>query len=526
MRKAHYWLLLKVAASPNAFIYGAGILVASTLILASVVATVWLDQSRVAQRHAESMQVFQVLSTESNTLLAHLVESHGSDCSLEALMHFNTHMLQSRYIREIGVLDNERRLICTTSLGILPIPIKDGHPVYTSRSGVELINNVPLAMADTDFLAVIMQRPPFNVVLSRYATGDIYSSADVVWLRVADGLVPLNVFGSEAVLSMRERAAEQTRPQFTLQGFSYEVITARPEHDLVLQTRRSLGAIFQESGALFAWLLAASLFIAALVVGTVRPYVIKLTALRNRIGFLCDGAHLTLAYQPIFDLTSLRPVGCEVLTRLEEGSRSWTPNTVIPAIQEAGLESQFDHAVSAKAIRELGAGLPPLEGGFFLALNCFPKSLRPCKLIPVLTQALQATARKDLQVCVEITEHSLSSELFTEVQQLKAEGFLIAVDDFGTGYSNLKTVTALSPDILKIDRSFAFELEDATLRSNLIPEIVNIAKAIGALTVAEGIEKPEQASLLAAAGVNYGQGYALAHPMELKEFLAFVAKYH
>ncbi|HEY9572534.1 MAG TPA: EAL domain-containing protein, partial [Pusillimonas sp.] len=93
----------------------------------------------------------------------------------------------------------------------------------------------------------------------------------------------------------------------------------------------------------------------------------------------------------------------------------------------------------------------------------------------------------------------------------------------GTGYSNLKSVRTLSPDVLKIDKSFIFELEDATLRSNLIPEIVNIARAINAQAVAEGIENIEQARLLAQFGVQYGQGYALARPMELESFLAFMA---
>src|SRR5690606_12932161 len=106
------------------------------------------------------------------------------------------------------------------------------------------------------------------------------------------------------------------------------------------------------------------------------------------------------------------------------------------------------------------------------------------------------------------------------------EGFLIAVDDFGTGYSNLQLVTKLSPDILKIDGSFVYELEEASLRSNLIPQIVNIARAVGADAVAEGIEKPEQARLLAAQGVQYGQGYALARPMPLERFIAFMSTFH
>src|SRR5690606_3530995 len=92
-------------------------------------------------------------------------------------------------------------------------------------------------------------------------------------------------------------------------------------------------------------------------------------------------------------------------------------------------------------------------------------------------------------------------------------------------YSNLKSVTKLSPDLLKIDRSFVYELEDASVRSNLIPEIVNIARAVNAQTVAEGIETLEQARLLAAAGVRYGQGFALARPMPIASFTALIASF-
>ena len=138
---------------------------------------------------------------------------------------------------------------------------------------------------------------------------------------------------------------------------------------------------------------------------------------------------------------------------------------------------------------------------------------------------MQASERDDFEICIEVTEHSLSSELIGDVQQLKSQGFLIAVDDFGTGYSNLKSVTQLSPDLLKIDGSFVYELEGDTVRSNLIPEIVRIAIAVNAQTVAEGIEKMEQVELLRAEGVRYGQGYALGRPMDVAAFVVFMTSF-
>src|SRR5690606_14569398 len=108
---------------------------------------------------------------------------------------------------------------------------------------------------------------------------------------------------------------------------------------------------------------------------------------------------------------------------------------------------------------------------------------------------------------------------------VRSNGYLIAVDDFGTGYSNLRSVTRLAPDRLKIDRSFVHELEEASLRSNLIPEMVDIARAINAQIIAEGIETMNQARLLTVAGVRYGQGYCLARPMPADALGAMMRQY-
>lgn len=417
-------------------------------------------------------------------------------------------------------------LVCSTAMGSLNTPVKGDYPIYVSRSGLELLNKVPLAMADDKLEAMIIMSQPFNVAVSPFATAEIFSNADATWLHSSDGLQLLHAnVGVATLLDMQERAAAQQKPWSIFRGLSYEYITAAPDLDIVLQTRRNLPAIAKDSGLLLPALLAGSLLVAMLAAGTIRPYVKKLSHLRNRIGFLCNEAHLALVYQPIFDLTTQQPVGCEVLARLKEGNRSWTPDRMIPAIQQAALEYQFDHAVTRKAIRELATHLPAWDGVFDIALNYFPESVQPDKLVPVLTGALQAAGRLDLKVCVEITEHSLSDEVIAEVQALKTQGFQIAVDDFGTGYSNLRSVTQLAPDVLKIDRSFVRELEEASVRSSLIPEIVNIARAANAQIIAEGIETAEQARLLASAGVRYGQGFALGRPMEMAQFIAFMAKY-
>jgi sensor c-di-GMP phosphodiesterase-like protein len=82
-------------------------------------------------------------------------------------------------------------------------------------------------------------------------------------------------------------------------------------------------------------------------------------------------------------------------------------------------------------------------------------------------------------------------------------------------------VKKLHPDFLKIDKSFVFEMEDSSIRSSLIPEIIAIARAVNAEVIAEGVENSAQAERLTQMGVRYAQGYHFAKPMPIEEFVAY-----
>ncbi len=483
-----------------------------------------VDQSRIASQQTQAMQTAQALVAETTDLLNQLVINNNTSCESEHLIHLNALLMRTRFIREIGVLDKEGRLVCSTTMGQLPLPVIGHYPAITTRSGRQVLIDVPLQVANKKVKATIVRQGQFNVVISPYLTDSLYASADVVWLHTPDGLKPLKAIStsSDTFAQLRRQVQSQHASTWLLSGSGYEQITMRPEMSWVFQTQRSIGAIMRDNSVLLVSMLISTLLIAVLAVGTLTPHVLRLRGVEHRVRFLCDEAHIVLMYQPFFDLKSNRLAGCEVLMRLKEGKHIWMPDQIIPAVLRAGLAHRFDHAVTRKAIRELYSHLPVQERVFIMALNFFPESIERATLMPILQEALSGTPRDDIDILIEITEHSVSNTLITEVEGFKAGGFQIAIDDFGTGYSNLKLVTQLSPDLLKIDQSFVFELEDAAVRSTLIPEIVHIAEAVGALTLAEGIENIDQANLLAAMGVRYGQGYALARPMDLDRFLAFL----
>ena len=101
------------------------------------------------------------------------------------------------------------------------------------------------------------------------------------------------------------------------------------------------------------------------------------------------------------------------------------------------------------------------------------------------------------------------------LQHLKTLGVRIAIDDFGTGYSSLAYLRRFPLDILKIDRSFVSGMMKSHEAAAIVHALVQLGKALGLETIAEGIETDDQRVRLLAEHIDHGQGYLFARPMEV-----------
>jgi EAL domain-containing protein (putative c-di-GMP-specific phosphodiesterase class I) len=99
-------------------------------------------------------------------------------------------------------------------------------------------------------------------------------------------------------------------------------------------------------------------------------------------------------------------------------------------------------------------------------------------------------------------------------------GVSIAIDDFGTGYSALSYLARFPIDTLKIDRSFIHSVTTDTYRAELVRAILSIARCLGQVVVAEGVETLEQAAFLEANGCQLAQGYLFSRPLPETELAA------
>ena len=98
------------------------------------------------------------------------------------------------------------------------------------------------------------------------------------------------------------------------------------------------------------------------------------------------------------------------------------------------------------------------------------------------------------------------------LSRLKALGVKIAIDDFGTGYSSMAYLRQFPVDILKIDRSFIAEMNGSPDGAALVHTLIELGRALGLVTLAEGIEESVQIEGLRTENCDHGQGFLFSRP--------------
>src|SRR5450631_3003586 len=150
-----------------------------------------------------------------------------------------------------------------------------------------------------------------------------------------------------------------------------------------------------------------------------------------------------------------------------------------------------------------------------MSVNVSVKQLESEDFVDEVRAALAWSGLEPRALILEITEGVLlreTAEIAARLGELKQLGVRLAIDDFGTGYSSLGYLQTLPLDVLKIDKRFVDNVASGTGNAALASAIIAIGQALGMNTVAEGIEREEQASTLRRLNCQFGQGYMFARP--------------
>jgi PAS domain S-box-containing protein len=229
-----------------------------------------------------------------------------------------------------------------------------------------------------------------------------------------------------------------------------------------------------------------------------------------------DRDELVLDFQPIVDLESGHITGAEALVRWEHPTRGRiSPGCFIPAAEASGSIGAIGEWVIDRAL--LHAAEWPTRCGrrFDLAVNVSPHQLCDERLACVVENALTTYSWPADQLVLEITESGSLADprVRRTLDRLSELGVVIAMDDFGTGSATLTHLDELPVDVIKIDRGFVASLGGRPDGAAVATAVVDVARAFGLATVAEGVETEAQLGAVRALKCRRAQGYLFSRPV-------------
>lgn len=226
---------------------------------------------------------------------------------------------------------------------------------------------------------------------------------------------------------------------------------------------------------------------------------------------LMNERHVIPYYQPIVRSATREIIAYEVVGR----SRLFgveTPKAMFHTAAKLNLEVPLSNMLRWEGV----VRSHQLEVLPHLFVNTHPRELEQPGLITSLEELRKATPSQP--ITLEIHENAVSG--MEEIAELKSAlkdlHMNLAFDDFGVGQSRLNELAEAAPDYIKFDISLIRNLDSANERRRQIVErLVHIAKDVGSITLAEGVETEAEAAVCMEIGFDLGQGYLFGRPAPL-----------
>lgn len=214
--------------------------------------------------------------------------------------------------------------------------------------------------------------------------------------------------------------------------------------------------------------------------------------------------------------------GSEALVRWKHPERGLImPGYFIEPLEEAGLIYRLDEFVWELAVRQLKTWKDAGREDMYISVNISARDFYYIDVYESITGMVKKYGISPSSLRLELTETALASDI-TEIMELltrlKNKGFIIEIDDFGSGYSSLNMLKDICADVVKIDREFLRETENAKRSKDILEVIISLSKKMNMTVVAEGVETLQQVNMLADMGCEIFQGYYFSKPISVEEF--------
>lgn len=274
------------------------------------------------------------------------------------------------------------------------------------------------------------------------------------------------------------------------------------------------------------------LLIAIILYKIIYPFV-KKRIIRRKIRFNKKKNNFILYYQPIVNPNNNEVVGCESLLRLKDkNNKILPPSCFIKDIETANMFVEMNTWILERVICDYKV-ISNYEcyknKDFYISINLSFEELENEYFVNKIIDIANKNKIKPGSICLEIVEKIGIKDLKnikTTIENLKNNGFKIAIDDFGIEYANLNVLEIIAFDIIKLDKYFADNIVKSKINKEVIKFLSNITLITNKYFVIEGVEESYQIDEIQKICHNklYIQGYFYSKPLPIEELKNFTIK--
>ena len=224
-------------------------------------------------------------------------------------------------------------------------------------------------------------------------------------------------------------------------------------------------------------------------------------------------------FQPKIFTDNEKMYGAEALARWEHNGKIIPPEKFIPLFEKNKFILKLDTYIFEEVCKNMRLWKEELGLEPIISINVSRDHFMDEHFLEKYYMIVAKYGINPNKIDLEITESAAFEEgidIIEIMNRIKKLGFLVSIDDFGTGYSSLSMIQDMPIDIIKIDKSFVDRIGQK--KKNMIDYIIKIAKELGLMTIAEGVETKEQRDYLLKKDCDVIQGYYYSKPLPLHEF--------
>ncbi len=234
-----------------------------------------------------------------------------------------------------------------------------------------------------------------------------------------------------------------------------------------------------------------------------------------------DNHEFCFFLQPKCNSITRAIVGMEALVRWNHPTRGCVPPAeFMPLLERTGLVTRLDQYIwesvcqTLQKWQESGSNLVPVS------VNVSVQDILNLDVPQIFADLVEKYKLEPKLLLAEITETMVAEDtqmVENAIQGLHRKGFAVMMDDFGSGYSSLNMLKDTNVDAIKLDMKLIdMNQENRSKGVQIVESVVDMAHRLNLPIIAEGVETPEQVSMLQAADCLYSQGYYFFKPMPVE----------